>query len=183
MAEKFHRADLKSFEFFRRAKQAVFAEWFAAGQFQIRPKTATNTFEGKLRKPALDRAQAGLAHDGGPECCVIIGKSLLRFELQHNREIKEFAKPFADGTRIVQRKLYRGTVSIPQAYFGNFGVELATQLMDPRCAFAIYDFPFRIINRVNAVVFQNAATGDAGCFDRNAVQGFDGKYGDSPELH
>ena len=72
---------------------------------------------------------------------------------------------------------------MPQAHFGDLGVELATQLMDARRAFAVHDLSRRIINRIDAIVFQNAAAGDAGRFDRNAVQRFDGKYGDSAELH
>ena len=184
VAEKFHGSEVERLQFVRRAKQTVLTKWFAAGQFQICAEPAADTLDRQLRKPALDCTEAGVTCDGRSEGLEVVGKAFFRVVPENDLESEKFAQPFFERGGVIQWKLRLRRFAIcPQADFPDFRVERASQLMDARRALAVHHFSSRVKNRVDAVVFQNAAAGDARGFERHAVERFDGEYGDSSQLH
>jgi hypothetical protein len=62
-------------------------------------------------------------------------------------------------------------------------IESTSQFMDARRAFAVYHLPFFVINGIDAIVDQDAASRKGGRFHGNAIQRFDGKDDDATKLH
>src|SRR5208282_6829053 len=110
VAEKFHRPNPKRFEFIRCAEQAIFAKRLAAGQLQIRPKTAADTLKRHFREPALNGAKTGFTRNRRPKSRVIVRKPFLRFIPQHDGKAEEIAQPLTDASRIVQWELSRRSI-------------------------------------------------------------------------
>jgi len=182
--EKIHRADLERLEFAGRAEKPVLAKRLATFQFKIGAKTASHTFQRQFGKPFLDFAQAGVACNCRAKCLPVVGKAFLRFAAQRDGKSKKIAQPFFHPFGRVQIKLLRRRfVILPQADFPDLGVKFAAQLMHKRSTLAVHHFAVLVKNRVDAVVRQNAASGDLSLPDEQAVQRFDWKYLNFTEVH